>query len=108
MREDEAIIVAQINQSLTKKSPDALRSFAQSYEQLSNLVSGQMVSGFNYLINPPTPLPAAELQHSKIIVDDIPLVDRFRIEAYSLFVFLKFHPSFGLHAGRRLLLVLGG
>lgn len=39
VREDEAIIVAQINQSLTKKSPEVLRSFTQSYEQLSNLVS---------------------------------------------------------------------
>lgn len=43
MREDEAIIVAQINQSLTKKSPDALRSFTQSYEQLSNLVSSKVI-----------------------------------------------------------------
>lgn len=39
VREDEAIFVAQINQSLANKTPEALRSFTQSYEQLSNLVS---------------------------------------------------------------------
>ena len=45
VREDEAIIVAQINQALGKRSPEALRSFTQSYDQLSNLVGIELGEG---------------------------------------------------------------